>query len=115
MIKGAELRYTLDGVDPDSCISPVYKTPITITKNTTLQVKAFKKGWISSEVVKASYLKAGLPISNTSLLQPADVKYNMGGGKILADLDLGDQTDFSSKWLGFQKTKQLLYLIWAHL
>lgn len=105
VIKGAELRYTLDGVDPDSCISPVYKTPITITKNTTLQVKAFKKGWISSEVVKATFLKAGLPVSNTTLLQPADAKYNMGGGKILSDLDLGDQSDFSSKWLGFQNNK----------
>jgi hypothetical protein len=90
---------------PDSSTSLVYKTPISITKNTTLQVKAFKKGWQASEVVKASFLKAGLPISNTSLLQPADAKYNMGGGKILSDLDLGDQSDFSSKWLGFQKNK----------
>ncbi len=105
VIKGAELRYTLDGRDPDSIISPIYKGPIPITSNTTLRVKAFKKGWISSEVVKASFLKAGLPVVNTTLLQPADAKYNLGGGKILADLDLGDQSDFSSKWLGFQKNK----------
>lgn len=105
VIKGAELRYTLDGLAPDSTTSPVYKMPISITKNTTLQVRAFKKGWISSEVVKASFLKAGLPVSNITLLQPADAKYNMGGGKILSDLDLGDQSDFSSKWLGFQKNK----------
>jgi uncharacterized membrane protein len=105
VIRGAELRYTLNGLEPDSSTSLIYKEPITITQNTILQVKAFKKGWLSSDVVKASFLKAGLPVINTTLLQPADVKYNMGGGKILTDLDLGDQSDFSSKWLGFQKNK----------
>jgi hypothetical protein len=108
VIKGVELRYSTDGVDVDSCISPIYKAPIVLHSNTTLQVKAFKKGWLSSEVVKASFLKAGLPIVNTTLLKPVDPKYNQQSEKILTDLDLGDKSDFGTKWQGYMNNDALV-------
>jgi uncharacterized membrane protein len=108
VIKGVELRYTIDGVDVDSCVSPIYKSPIIIHSNTQLQVKAYKKGWLSSEVVKSTYLKAGLPVVNTTLLKPVDPKYNQQSEKILTDLDLGDRSDFGTKWQGYMNNDALV-------
>lgn len=108
VIKGVELRYSIDGVDVDSCISPIYKSPIIIRTNTQLQVKAYKKGWLSSEVVRSTYLKAGLPVISTTLLKPVDPKYNQQSEKILTDLDLGDKSDFGSKWQGYMNNDALV-------
>jgi len=108
VIKNVELRYTLDGSAPDSCYSPVYKEPIIIREDMSLQVKAYKKGWLSSEVIKTSYLKAGIPVVKTILLTPADPKYNLQAEKVLTDLDLGDQTDLGTKWLGFMNNDALV-------
>jgi uncharacterized membrane protein len=105
-IKGVDLRYSTNGKEPDSINSPVYTKPIAIQSNTELQVKAYKKGWLSSEIVKSHYLKS-LPIIATKLLKPADEKYGAGADKILTDLDLGDITDFGTKWLGYRKNEAL--------
>lgn len=110
VIKGATIRYTMDGTEPDSSKSPVYTGPLTIIKTTSVTVKAYKKGWLSSTVVKSSYIKAGIPILKTILQTPVDPKYNLLAEKVLADLDLGDPTDFSTKWLGYQKNNALVIL-----
>jgi uncharacterized membrane protein len=108
VIKGTELRYTTDGSDPDSCVGAIYKEPITVTKNTVVRVKSFKKGWGSSEEEKRTFMKAGLPIVKTILVTPADPKYYLNGEKLLNDLDLGDIGDFGTKWLGYQKNDAII-------
>ncbi|MES2332683.1 MAG: discoidin domain-containing protein [Bacteroidota bacterium] len=108
VIKNVELRYSLDTFKVDSINGPIYKEPIIIHKDVSLQVRAFKKGWLPSEVVKASYLKAGIPIASTTLLNPADPKYNQNAEKTLTDLDLGDPGDLSTKWLGFMNNDALI-------
>lgn len=105
-VKGVELRYSTDGKEPDSINSPLYTKPVTIKSNTQLQVKAYKKGWLSSEIVKSHYLKS-LPILTTKLLTPADEKYGAAADKVLTDLDLGDMSDFGSRWLGYRKNEAL--------
>lgn len=100
-VKGTELRYTTDGKEPDSINSPVYTSPIVVTNNTEVKVKAYKNGWLSSEVVKSHYLKS-MPILQTQLLEPADPKYNNDASRVLTDKDLGDPTDFGTRWLGYR-------------
>jgi uncharacterized membrane protein len=104
-IKGVQLRFTTDGKEPDSINSAVYKSPIDVRTNAQLKVKAYKKGWLSSEIAKSHYLKS-LPILQTKLLTPAD-QYNADANKILTDRDLGDPTDFGTRWLGFRKNEAL--------
>jgi uncharacterized membrane protein len=108
-VKGTELRYTTDGTEPDSLKSPVYKAPVIVQANTELKVKAFKKGWISSEIVQSRYLKS-LPLVQTKLLLPADEKYNADAERVLTDRDLGDPFDFGMKWLGYRKNEALLVM-----
>jgi alpha-tubulin suppressor-like RCC1 family protein len=52
---GATLRYTTDGSDPTDS-STIYNAPITISQNTTLQVKGYRSGVLSSDTVQAVYV-----------------------------------------------------------
>lgn len=107
VIRDAELYYTLDGSMPDST-SNKYTEPLNISNSGTLRVRAYKKGWLSSSVVSRSFLRAGYRISQTKLLLPADEKYRDHAGTVLQDFDVGDVTDFSNKWLGYQKNDAML-------
>ena len=102
VINGAELYYTLDGSIPDSS-SLRYTKPLTINSSGTLRVKAYKQGWLPSQVVSRSFLQAGFRIMKTEWQLPADEKYRENAATVLQDFDVGDPTDFSTKWLGFQK------------
>ena len=102
VIRDVDLYYTLDGSMPDSTAKK-YTEPLHISNSATLRVKAYKKGWLSSNVVSRIFLQAGYRISKTEFLLPADEKYRDNAGTVLQDFDVGDPTDFSTKWLGFQK------------
>jgi uncharacterized membrane protein len=110
VIKDVTIRYTLDGTDPDSSTSLIYKKPIVLDNTTTLSVRAFKAGWKGSATVRNFYMKAGLPIAGYKLTTPPDAKYNMNAATVLTDLDLADYTDFSSKWLGYQNNEATVIL-----
>ena len=52
----ADIRYTLDGNEPDSLTSPQYSSAIAVTKTTTLRAKAFAVGQVSSKITTHTYL-----------------------------------------------------------
>ncbi|MBW6515655.1 MAG: chitobiase/beta-hexosaminidase C-terminal domain-containing protein [Candidatus Cloacimonetes bacterium] len=53
--EGATIRYTTDGTDPNE-ISPVYSDPIMIDGNTTIKARAYKTGWLESDIAVADYI-----------------------------------------------------------
>jgi phage-related protein len=109
VIKGADLHYTLDGKEPDSA-SSLYTQPIAINATTSLQVKAYKKEWLPSKVVRKNFIRTGFSFVGATFLLPADQKYRENAENVLKDFDAGDPTDFSTKWLGFQKNDALVVL-----
>jgi uncharacterized membrane protein len=108
VLKDVAIKYTTDGSEPDSMKGVLYKNPFVIDSSTYLQFRAFKKGWLPSKIVKASFIKAGIPIEKTTLITPADPKYNSQSEKVLTDLELGDVGDFGSKCLGYQKNDAII-------
>ena len=62
---GATIRYTLDGSEPTSS-STVYSGPITINGTTTIKAKAFKSGYVASDMVSATYTMAEQAAAPTS-------------------------------------------------
>ncbi len=54
----AVIRYTLDGSEP-SLTSQPYSTALYISQNVTLKAKAFRSGWIDSQVATAVYTFSG--------------------------------------------------------
>ena len=52
--EGAAIRYTTDGTDPTET-SSLYNSPLTISQNTTLKARAWKDGFIASNIATATY------------------------------------------------------------
>ncbi|MFA5499050.1 MAG: chitobiase/beta-hexosaminidase C-terminal domain-containing protein [Candidatus Cloacimonadia bacterium] len=50
----AEIRFTVDGSEP-TITSNIYTEPIDVTENLALMAKAFKEGWVESEVASVEY------------------------------------------------------------
>lgn len=113
-IKGVELRYTLDGSEPDSLRSPLYKTGIPMDSSVVLKAKAFREGWHSSNVVEQVFMKKGLTIDSIELLTPPDKSLNPKNEKILHDDIIGKVTPYrNNKWFGYQKNAAVFLLHFA--
>ena len=56
--EGTVVRFTLDGSEPTNS-SPVYTTPITIMRTTTVRAKAFCDGYLSPRSTTQSYIYLG--------------------------------------------------------
>jgi uncharacterized membrane protein/mono/diheme cytochrome c family protein len=102
-VKGVTIRYTTDGTEPDSSASPIYKNDFMVDKNITVKTKAFKTGWLSSDVAERTFYKAGYRIDSVVLLQqPPDLPYKKMSAAILKDSQKGDQNFGSGKWIGYR-------------
>jgi len=101
-VQGADLRYTLDGSEPDSLHSPVYNGPVTISKTTLVKTRAFKKGWISSATVSRQFFGSGGKPDSIRLLTAPDPSYKGSGAQTLVDEVKGDGNFRSGKWLGYK-------------
>ena len=105
-IRGVEIRYTLDGSEPDSIKSAVYKSPIAFDTSIKLKAKAYRQGWYSSAVAEAAFVRKGLEIDSIQLLSPPDSNYNPGKASVLYDEIIGNPVNFrSTKWYGYFKTE----------
>ncbi len=103
-VKGATIRYTLDGTNPDSLKSPIYdNNGILIDKTTILKAKAYLPNWISSDTLIQQLYKMGFVADSVRLVQAPNLKY-FGTGKMLFDSKLGEANFQSGRWLGFRET-----------
>lgn len=110
-IKGAEIRYTLDGSMPDSINSKVYNKPFSIDSSVVVKAKAYKEGWHASGIAEGSFLRAGLKINAIELLSQPDSNYNPGNTAVLHDEIFGNPVNVASnKWFGYYKNKASILL-----
>ncbi len=102
-LPGTIVRYTMDGTDPDSVKSPVYTDPINIEKTSIIKTKAFKDGWLSSDVAEFVLFKKGHKPSKIRLLTKPDDRYQ-GEGEITLIDDQKGLPDFyrHPAWIGFR-------------
>ena len=56
-LKGVDIRYTLNGKQPDSANSIPYTKPFPLDTSARLSVRAFHKGWLGSSPVQADYIR----------------------------------------------------------
>ena len=95
--RGVEIRYTLDGQEPDSVNSSVYTKPFSITDFTVVKAKAYKKGWYGSKSLKAVYFIKGIKPDSVSLASKDPG--TKGKGNLLFDRDIGDLNLGSGAWI----------------
>jgi uncharacterized membrane protein len=101
-VQGVELRYTLDGSEPDSIHSPLYDPELTISSTLTFKARAFKKGWISSSTVTRDFIASGLKPDSVQLVTAPDPSYSGSGGKTLIDDEVGELNFRNGRWLGYR-------------
>lgn len=105
-VNGVSIRYTLDGTDPDSIKSPEYNQNTTLTQHMTVKAKAFKPGWISSDIMETYFYSAKYRVDSVINLLPPEEQYKGDGPRTLTDLVKGEAGNFKSgKWLGYRKNK----------
>ncbi|RYZ97990.1 MAG: cytochrome C, partial [Sphingobacteriaceae bacterium] len=99
-IRDVNIYYTIDGSDPDS-LSPLFKKGIAFTKNATIKFKAYKTGWISSDIVTADLFKSAYKADSIAVLSTIATAYH---NKIttLINGQLGGTDVNSDRWLGLQ-------------
>ncbi|MHA4812577.1 c-type cytochrome domain-containing protein [Flavitalea flava] len=104
-VPGAVIRYTFDGTDPDSLSGAIYDSHVLLPGMAKMRAKAFKKGWLGSELTKADFYSEKFRPDSLHLLTPIDSDYLKFKPGILIDLDKGDMNFGNGKWLGFHKNK----------
>ncbi|TXE05170.1 c-type cytochrome domain-containing protein [Algoriphagus aquimarinus] len=107
-IKTAEIRYTLDGTEPDSISSTIYTKPLFVTNTGKVIAKAFAKDWKGSKPTESVYIHSGIKPSKFSLVYEPNSKYNASGPATLFDLEKADASNHGQKWLGFQDEPMVL-------
>ena len=99
-MKGAQVRYTLNGQDPTEK-DRRYRKPLRLDQRyTSLKTRAFRKGYLPSEVEAAEFFKSGIPVQNIHATPP-NPKYPGHGPRTLVD-GAGGKANFSNgSWMGF--------------
>jgi hypothetical protein len=98
-INGVTIRYTTDGTMPDSISSPIYKSDVMLDKKEVIKARAFKAGWIGSDVAEKRFYKAGVAPDSVQLLTASDPQYKGDGALTLHDGKLGSKNFRDGKWL----------------
>ena len=104
-IHGTSIRYTMDGSEPDSLQSPVFNGNETINRNTLIKAKAYKAGWISSDLIEIYFYKnTYTPDTLIYLTKPND-KYKDDAGKLLIDRKKGEADFRFGNWVAFRENR----------
>jgi len=110
-IAGTEIRYTIDGTEPDSLHSPLFKDSVLLQQATVVKTRAFKPGWKGSEMVQFNFYKTTYIPDSIVYLGKPNKEYPGNSPKVLLDREKGDFEFASGKWQGFKdNTMQILLL-----
>ena len=103
-LPGAEIRYTIDGQEPDSLLAKRYEEPFAIKGPTLLKAKLYKAGWQSSPVMEELLYPLGLKPLDATLLSNASARRGANGAASLWDGIKGSPSNFNGpNWLGYRK------------
>lgn len=108
-INGAEIRYTLDGSEPDSLKSAIYKGDEVINRNVLIRAKAFKAGWYSSDIMEASLYKRTYAPDTIRFLTAPEPSYPTNP-KLLSDLVKGETNFRDGNWIAWRANRMELLM-----
>lgn len=103
-IKGVDVRFTMDGSEPDSIKSPLLDHKTVINSNTTIRAKAYKNGWYGSDMITFDYYKSAYQPDSGTLLAPLNRVHQAEGVKTFFDHKLGvigaNNPAWANNWAG---------------
>ncbi len=104
-IQGTTIRYTLDGTEPDSTTSPVFKGTETISDNVQIKAKAYKTGWLSSDLLEASFYKTTYTPDTVIYITKPDEQYKDEQNKLLINHEKGEPDFRFGGWVAYRQQK----------
>lgn len=111
-INGVEIRYTMDGSEPDSIKSPLASDKMQLTKSESIKAKAFKNGWYGSETVEFDVYKSSFQPDSVHLLAPLNRVHQATGAKTFFDQKLGvigaNNPAWANNWAGVKDNDIIL-------
>ncbi len=102
-MKAVTIRYTVDGLAPDSVRSPGYESPIPVPRPMTIRAIAVMEGWLASEEVRYQVFPKGWAPLRSRLGSFPDTRYALQGAPSLFDNQTGDPGNLLVNWMGFRE------------
>ena len=113
-VKGVEIRFTTDGSEPDSGTARVFKDKIPLTKTTTVKARAYKPGWLSSDVATLYIYESGIQPDTAYLLTRLSRVHPANGAQTFFDHQLGsfnaNSPAWANNWAGFNNNDMKLMI-----
>lgn len=100
-IQGTEIRYTLNGKEPDSIKSSKYNGPFSIFTSASIKARAFAKGWYGSETAENLAFRSGIRPKEKKLKHAPNRYYAGKGVETLFDGVKSPLSHISGAWLGY--------------
>ena len=97
-----DIRYTLDGTDPDST-STVYQKPLKIKATTIIKAIALKEGWEDSAIAEEHLFRIRYQPKSAQFAKKPAPQYSADGAKSLIDQKKGSNEFQDGNWLGWEK------------
>ena len=108
-LPGTVIRYSTDGSDPDSINSPVFKDGLEFGSFASVKAKAFKDGWLSSDVTEFFFFRRGYKPDSAKLLTKPDERYKGEGVVTLFDAKQGLPEFYRHPaWMAFRENDLVL-------
>lgn len=104
-IKGAAIHYTMDGTEPDSIHAAVFTGNETINTNAVIKARAYKPGWLSSDLLEVNFLKSTYTPDSVIYLTKPNVRYQDEKGKLLVDRERGETNFQLGNWVAFRESR----------
>jgi uncharacterized membrane protein len=97
-IRGVVIRYTTDGSEPDSIHSPVFKPGTVLGTTTTVKARAYKDGWLGSQVAVFPFYRSAYKPDTLWLAHPLNRVHQASGARTFFDGELGAHNANSPAW-----------------
>ncbi|MHA7128384.1 c-type cytochrome domain-containing protein [Algoriphagus namhaensis] len=110
-IGSVDIRYTLDGSEPDSLTSMRYEGPLWVKNSAEIKARAFAEEWKGSPVSSIIVFRAGNPPKELRLLTEPNPNYFGKGNVTLIDQIKGKNNHTSGEWLGYQDQNALFEIL----
>ncbi|HEY0677481.1 MAG TPA: DUF2231 domain-containing protein [Chitinophagaceae bacterium] len=110
-IQNTVIRYTLDGSEPDSIRAAVYKGDEILNSNTFVRARAYKPGWISSDLLEIDFIKNTYTPDTVIYLAKPDIKYADPENKLLINHELGELNFRLGNWVAFRENRMECLLV----
>lgn len=112
-LKGAEIRYTLDGSEPTRH-APRYEQPIVVDKDVLLQARAFHPDFLPGEIAALHLYCRGAKPARLILAQAPAEEYlgRIGNYDCLIDGKVGSDDLRDGAWIGLPGKQLYAYATW---